>query len=72
MVITMNSDIHLYTASTMNGWKPVILFEEPQIPYEFTHIDFDNNEQKLEYLKYNLNGRIPTIVDRGNDYFSVF
>ncbi len=38
----MNSDIHLYTASTMNGWKPVLLLEA-QIPYEFTHIDFDKN-----------------------------
>lgn len=23
-------DIHLYTASTMNGWKPVIFLEEAE------------------------------------------
>ena len=69
----MKPDIHLYTASTMNGWKPVIFLEEAEIPYELTQIDFDQNEQKSEwYLKLNPNGRIPTIVDRGNDDFVVF
>ena len=50
----MKPDIHLYTASTMNGWKPVIFLEEAKIPYELTHIDFDQNEQKSDwYLKIN-------------------
>ena len=36
------------------------LLEEAQIPYDVTPIDFDQNEQKLEwYLKLNPNGRIP-------------
>lgn len=66
-------DIHLYTASTMNGWKPVIFLEEAEIDYELTPIDFSKKEQKSEwYLKLNPNGRIPTIVDRGNDNFVVF
>ena len=69
----MKPDIHLYTASTMNGWKPVIFLEEAQIPYELTPINFDQNEQKSEwYLKLNPNGRIPTIVDRNNEDFVVF
>ena len=66
-------DIHLYTASTMNGWKPLIFLHEGDIDYELTPIDFKTREQKSDwYLKLNPNGRIPTIVDRGNDDFVVF
>lgn len=66
-------DIHLYTASTMNGWKPLIFLEEAGVPYDLTPIDFAKQEQKApDYLKLNPNGRIPTIVDRGNDEFVVF
>ncbi len=66
-------DIHLYTASTMNGWKPVIFLEEADVEYELTYIDFSKQEQKSDwYIKLNPNGRIPTIVDRSNDNFSVF
>ena len=67
------SDIHLYTASTMNGWKPVIFLEEAGVPYDLTYIDFSKKEQKSEwYMKLNPNGRIPTIVDRSNNDFVVF
>ena len=31
-------DIHLYTASTMNGWKPVIFLEEAGVEYDLTHL----------------------------------
>ncbi|MGK7926765.1 MAG: glutathione S-transferase family protein [Spirulina sp.] len=66
-------DIHLYTASTMNGWKPVIFLEEAEVNYELTAIDCSQKEQKSEwYMKLNPNGRIPTIVDRGNNNFVVF
>ena len=66
-------DIHLYTASTMNGWKPVIFLEEAEVEYELTYIDFGKQEQKSDwYMKLNPNGRIPTIVDRSNDDFAVF
>lgn len=66
-------DIHLYTASTMNGWKPVVFLEEAGVPYDLTYIDFSKKEQKSEwYMKLNPNGRIPTIVDRSNDDFVVF
>ena len=37
-------DIHLYTASTMNGWKPTIFLEEAGVDYELTFIDFAKNE----------------------------
>lgn len=69
----MPPDIHLFTASTMNGWKPLIFLEEAGVDYELTPIDFGQKMQKSEwYLKLNPNGRIPTIVDRGNDDFVVF
>lgn len=69
----MTKDIHLYTASTMNGWKPVIFLEEAGIDYELTPIDFSKKEQKApDYIKLNPNGRIPTIIDRSNNDFIVF
>ena len=67
------ADIHLYTAATMNGYKPVIFLEEAGIEYDLTFIDFAKKEQKSpEYVKLNPNGRIPTIVDRSNGNFAVF
>ncbi len=66
-------DIHLYTASTMNGWKPLIFLEEAEVEYNLTPIDFSKKDQKSEwYMKLNPNGRIPTIVDLSNDNFVVF
>lgn len=58
-------DIHLYTAATMNGYKPVIFLEEAGVPYDLTFVDFSKQEQHApDYLKLNPNGKIPTIVDR--------
>ena len=66
-------DIHLYTAATMNGYKPVIFLEEAGIPYDLTFIDFSKKKQKApDYVKLNPNGRIPTIVDRSAGDFAVF
>jgi len=68
-----NHDIHLYTAATMNGYKPVIFLEEAGVPYDLTFINFAKKEQKApDYMKLNPNGRIPTIVDRSNNDFAVF
>ena len=41
---TSQKDIHLYTAPTMNGWKPVIFLEEAGIEYDLTYVDFSKNE----------------------------
>ncbi len=66
-------DLHLYTAATMNGWKPLILLEELGVDYELTHIRFSERQQKADwYVRLNPNGRIPTLVDRGADDFVVF
>lgn len=71
--MSQKPDIHLFTAATPNGRKPLIFLEEAGIDYDVTLIDLGKNEQKEDwYVKLNPNGRIPTIVDRGNDDFAVF
>ena len=66
-------DIQIFTANTMNGWKPLIFLHEAEVDYELVPIDFGKKEQMSpDYLKINPNGRIPTLVDRGNDGFAVF
>lgn len=66
-------DIQLFTAPTMNGWKPLIFLEEAQVGYELVPIDFSRQEQKsASYTALNPNGRIPTLVDRGNGDHVVF
>jgi glutathione S-transferase len=65
--------IDLYTAATPNGWKISIALEELGLAYTVHTLSFSKQEQKTEaYLKINPNGRIPTIVDRGNGNFAVF
>ncbi len=64
----MNAVIHLYTAATMNGYKPVIFLEEAGIAYDMTFVDFSKQEQKTpDFLALNPNGKIPVIVDRDED-----
>ncbi|MEO1038542.1 MAG: glutathione binding-like protein [Pseudomonadota bacterium] len=68
-----DAPITLYTASTMNGWKPVLFLEEAGLDYELVAIDFSKREQKApDYVKLNPNGRIPTLVDHENGDFAVF
>ncbi len=65
--------IDLYTAATPNGWKVSIALEELALAYAVHPLSLSRQEQKAEwYLKINPNGRIPAIVDRGNDDFAVF
>lgn len=65
--------IELFTASTPNGWKASITLEELGLEYTVRPVSLDKREQKEPwYLKLNPNGRIPAIVDRGNDDFVVF
>lgn len=61
-------DIVVYTANTMNGWKPLIFLHEAGIDYELRPIDFGKKEQHQDwYLELNPNGKIPTIFDRAED-----
>jgi glutathione S-transferase len=65
--------IHLYTAATPNGRKASIVLEELDLPYESTWFDLGELKQKEPwFLAINPNGRIPAIVDRDEDNFSVF
>jgi GSH-dependent disulfide-bond oxidoreductase len=65
--------IDLFTAATPNGWKVSIALEELGLPYTVHSLDLAAQEQKEPwFLKINPNGRIPAIVDRGNDDFAVF
>lgn len=65
--------IEFYGAETPNGWKISIALEELQLPYTLQRLKLMQGEQKHpDYLKLNPNGRIPTIVDHGNDDFAVF
>ena len=65
--------IDLFTASTPNGYKVSITLEELQLPYIVRELELSALEQKEEwFVKINPNGRIPAIIDRDNDSFTVF
>jgi len=65
--------IELYTAATPNGHKASVALEELGLPYTAQPVDLGAGEQKQDwFLRINPNGRIPAIVDRGNDAFAVF
>ena len=50
----MAPDIHLYTASTMNGWKPLIFMEEVGVPYTLTHsVAEDHHGRRFLHLQLN-------------------
>jgi glutathione S-transferase len=65
--------IDLYTSPTPNGWKASVALEEMEIPYTVHAIDLSTGNQKeARFVAINPNGRIPAIVDRGEDDFTVF
>lgn len=65
--------IDLYTWATPNGYKISVMLEELGLPYTVHPINLGKGEQKRpEYLKINPNGRIPAIVDREEDNFTIF
>ena len=53
--------------------KVVFVLEELGLTYKSIYLDFGKNEQKSpEHVKYNPNGRIPTIVDHKNNDFALW
>jgi len=53
-----------------NGWKVAFFMAELGLTYESIYLDFGKLEQKApEFLKLNPNGRIPAIIDHGNNDF---
>lgn len=58
--------IELYTWTTPNGVKPLIMLEETGLSYHVTPVDIGNGAQhELAYLAINPNGKIPALVDDG-------
>ena len=65
--------IDLYSAATPNGHKISIALEELALPYELHTLELQKGTQKEPwFLDINPNGRIPAIVDRGENDFAVF
>lgn len=57
--------IDLYTFTTPNGYKPSIMLEEIQLPYNIHKIDITKNDQFTpEYIAINPNSKIPAIIDQ--------
>ena len=73
MTETTAPQIELFTAPTPNGWKISVALEELGLPYTVRPVNLLANEQKKpEFLKLNPNGRIPVIVDHGNQGLVLF
>ncbi|KQT88132.1 glutathione S-transferase N-terminal domain-containing protein [Aurantimonas sp. Leaf443] len=57
--------IDLYTWTTPNGEKPVLMLEELGLDYALHLVDISTGAQKKpDFLALNPNGRIPALVDR--------
>jgi GST-like protein len=64
--------IDLYTWTTPNGRKASIALEELGLPYTAHAVDISKDEQfKPDFLKISPNNRIPAIVDRDANDFSL-
>lgn len=62
--------LQLFTWTTPNGEKPVILLEELGLDYELRLIDISSGEQKKsDFLAINPNGRIPALLDDDQPVF---
>jgi GSH-dependent disulfide-bond oxidoreductase len=56
--------IELFTWTTPNGEKPIIMLEECELPYKLRLLDISTGKQKeSDFLAINPNGRIPAIRD---------
>ncbi len=60
----MTNKIELYTWTTPNGVKPLILLEELGLPYHVTAVNIGRGEQFAEeFVRINPNSKIPALVD---------
>jgi len=79
---TSTKPLFLWTGTTPNGRRPTLFLEELKLAYPGV-VDYDyrslkmyapdgTNEQKEDwYLKINPNGRIPVLVDKTADDFTI-
>ncbi|KAI0761930.1 glutathione S-transferase C-terminal-like protein [Trametes elegans] len=72
----MSQDPHFTLYHTIfgpNGWKVDMVFEELGLSRRTVYLDLTKDEQHSpEHLKYNPNGRIPTLIDHRNGDFAVW
>lgn len=60
--------IELYTYNSFNGQRASIMLEETGLAYTPHKVDLFKGEQKRpEFLKFNPSGRIPVLVEYGDD-----
>lgn len=60
----------LYSLGTPNGFKPTIMLEELEAPYEIKIINIREGEQfKPEFLRISPNNKIPVIYDPEIDFY---
>ncbi len=65
--------IDLYTWHTPNGRKVSIMLEEIGVPYNVFSINIAKDEQfQPHFLKISPNNRIPAIIDKDNNDYSLF
>ena len=65
--------IDLYTWQTPNGRKVSIMLEEIGLDYTVLPINISKDEQfQPHFLEFSPNNRIPAIVDKDNNNFSLF
>ena len=58
--------IELYTWTTPNGLKPLIMLEETGLPYHVTPVNIGQGAQHApDYVRINPNAKIPAMVDDG-------
>lgn len=58
--------IELFTWTTPNGEKPILMLEECGLEYDLHLVDISSGEQKKsDFLAINPNGKIPALVDDG-------
>lgn len=56
--------IDLYTWTTANGRKPLLLLEELELPYRVVPVDLSQGQQHAPaFRQLNPNGKIPVLVD---------
>ena len=62
--------LQLYTWTTPNGVKPLIMLEELGVPYDTRWIDLGQGAQHTEqFRRVNPNGKIPALVDGDTTVF---
>jgi len=71
--MTTEPQFTLYVHGGPNPWKVVIILEELGLSYRAVHVDANaGDHKKPPYTTLNPNGRMPTLIDHGNDDFVIW